>query len=350
MNKKLIAAAVAAGLALPMVAQADVNVYGLAQLELASVDAGNGSEMGVIDSKNSRFGVRWSEDLGGGLSAIGEFEWAPNLLDANLNTKTLSSNTTTGTLGGLATNAPNGSGIYARQQWLGLKGAFGEFQIGTVLQPYKYSGGVKYDAFVATAAEARSGNGGMIKTAFGQGGYFSNALAYKNKFGSAQIWLAYSPEESSDANNQYPGAKGDLMASVVVGFAGGEVGVAYAKDNNKTGTTGASGEKNTKVFGKYSFGNSTVLAQYEQSKVETATDYKVYFLGYRLKMPAMNTLVAQVGQTKLDSGANPKTTYAAVGVIHNFSKKTRVFAAWRKTSPDGGNDTKVITLGLTEKF
>ncbi|MEJ2399405.1 MAG: porin, partial [Gammaproteobacteria bacterium] len=259
MNKKLIAAAVVAGLAAPMAAQADVTVYGIGQLELANIDNGNGSQTTIADSKATRLGVKWSEDLGGGLKALGEFEYASPIED----------NT--------------GNALAGRQAYLGLKGGFGTVEIGTVLQPYKYSGGVKYDAFVTTVAEARSGHGGMIKSWFGQGGYFSNAISYQKSFGMAKVWLAYSPEEShpQDAlsNAGHAGAKGDLMASLVFNIPNGQVGVAYAKDNNATGTTGPAGEKNTKVFGKYSFGTSTVLAQYEQSKSDVATDYKVYFVG-----------------------------------------------------------------------
>lgn len=328
MNKKLIAAAVVAGLAAPMAAQADVSVYGVAQLELVNSKLGTADGKNTItDSKNSRVGVRWSEDLGEGLKALGEFEFAPDLLDANT----------------------NNAGTYARQAWLGLKGGFGEFQVGTVLQPYKYSGGVKYDAFVATAAEARSNHGGMISSAFGAGGYFANALAYKNKFGNVSFWAAYSPEEATDAGNKYPGAKGDLMASLVFGFNGGEVGVAYAKNNNATGTTGPEGEKNTKIFGKYSFGQSTVLAQYEQQTVTSTADSKVMFLAYQFKM-GMNTLIAQVGNTNYDD-ATADVKYYALGAQHHFSKHTYGFIAYmNKNSDNDAADLKNITIGLTEKF
>ena len=67
MNKKLLAAAVAAGLAAPMAANAGVTVYGLAQLEIADIETNGGnSTTNMIDSKNSRVGVKWTEDLGGG--------------------------------------------------------------------------------------------------------------------------------------------------------------------------------------------------------------------------------------------------------------------------------------------
>ena len=378
MNKKLIAAAVAAGLAAPMMAaHAEVSVYGIAQLELVNTSPNTGnSTTEVKDSKNSRIGVRWSEDLGDGLKAIGEFEWGPNLLDASVK-DTCTTTATVGTATTAATCTPgssNANGLYARQQWLGMSGGFGELQVGTVLQPYKYSGGVKYDAFVATQAEARGGDGGMLKSAFGQGGYFSNAIAYKKSFGAMSFWAAYSPEQRSDSGNVYPGAKGDLMASFVFKFGKGEAGVAYAKNNNASGTTGADGQANTKVFGKYGFGNSTILAQYEASTSNGSsqegallkngstteyTDMNVWFLGYQLKLPAMNTLIVQYGVTSFSDNNQENINYAAIGVRHNFSKNTSAFLAYRNTTQDAFTqgatsyakvDNSVITLGLTEKF
>ena len=345
MKMKLAAAAVAAALVAPVAAQADVTVYGLAQLELAQIKVtGSDTVNAVLDSKNSRIGVRFSEDLGDGLKANGEMEWGPNLLDAAEKD---------------SASKYNSNGLYARQQWIGLSGGWGEFQIGTLLQPYKYSGGVKYDAFVATGLEARSNNGGMLSSAFGQGGYFSNAVAYKNTFGGVQVWVAYNPEKNADQNSTsnpagtvYPGSKGDAMASVVVPFTGGEAGVAYAKDKyDTTETAGTAGEKNTKVFGKYSFGRSTILAQYEkETKANTNLNEKVTFVAYQFKM-GTNTFVAQVGKEKTDDNTTTNTKYAALGVIHGFSKNTSGFLGYRKSDKIGTtNDTKVLGAGLSIKF
>ena len=101
----------------------------------------------------------------------------------------------------------------------------------------------------------------MIGTQFGQNGYFANSISYKGKFGKVRVWLATSVDQNADSGNKYVGSDGDVNASVVVGLSkGAEVGVAMANDKYASGaTTGASGEKNTKIFGKYTFGASTVL-------------------------------------------------------------------------------------------
>jgi predicted porin len=338
MNKKLIAAAVVAGLAAPMAAQADVSVYGIGQAEISNIDAGGttGSKTVFGEYGNSRFGIKWSEDLGGGMKAIGQLEWGPkNMYGVQVDTNASYKN-----------EAP---GIYGREQWIGLKGGFGAIKLGTIHQAYKYAGGVHYDAFVATAIQAR-GNYGMLGSSFGQSGYISNSIGYYGKFGMVNFDATYSPVDNTDTGAdklRYSGSKGDMTLALTVGFQGGQAGVAYAKDKNANGTTGPAGPTNTKVFGKYSFGNNTILAQYENSKPDTGDTTKVAYLAYRLKLPAMNMLAVQLGQSKTGGAKN---NYAVIGVRHNMSKKTSVFAGYMNKKPDVGDTTKVITVGLTEKF
>jgi len=339
MNKKLIAAAVVAGLAAPMAAQADVSVFGIGQAEISNIDPGNGSGSSTVFGEygNSRFGIKWSEDLGGGMKAIGQLEWGPkNMYGVQVDTNASYKN-----------EAP---GIYGREQWIGLKGGFGAIKLGTIHQAYKYAGGVHYDAFVATAIQAR-GEYGMLGGSFGQSGYISNSIGYYGKFGMVSFDATYSPVDNTDTGAdklRYSGSKGDMTASLTVGFQRGQVGVAYAKDKNANGTTGPAGPTNTKVFGKYAFGNNTVLAQYENSKPDTGDTTKVLFLGYQLKLPAMNKLAVQYGESKT---GGIKNTYAVIGVHHNMSKKTSVFAGYGNMKNDATGDTKkVLTVGLTEKF
>ena len=335
MNKKLLAAAITAALAAPMAAQADVSVYGRASLSYDHVDSSGTTTTTIGDDRgNTRLGVRWSEDLGDGMKALGEFEFAP--VDAS------------------SANTPKGQNFYQRQTWAGIKGGFGQIEIGTILQPYKYSGGVGYDAFVGTIAEARGNDGGMLSSHFGQGGYMGNAIAYRNKFGAVSFAIAYSPDEGGDG--LYQGSKGDMNASLKFGFSGGEVGVAYSKNDNATGITGPEGEQNSKIFGKYSFGASTVLAQYETSSANGASveggavgeDVKVMFLGYQFKM-GMNTLAVQLGKTTYD-GATDDRKYMALGGIHHFSKKTAAYIGYRTTKQDPSTDIKGYAIGLIESF
>src|SRR6266508_1605006 len=133
MNKKLVAVAVAGAFALPMAAQAqtaNVTLYGRANLDMEFVNGKilNGGPQATtcvnvntcnttnptvfrVSTNSSRFGLRGTESLGGGLSAIFQLEnsvpW-----DAG-----------GGTLGG-------------RETFVGLQGSWGTFKMGRFLAPY----------------------------------------------------------------------------------------------------------------------------------------------------------------------------------------------------------------------
>lgn len=80
MNKKLLAAAVAGALALPGAAMAQVTINGIFKVGIDSYSkdrvtptANNDSEMRITDN-SSRIIIGVSEDLGGGLSAVGQWD------------------------------------------------------------------------------------------------------------------------------------------------------------------------------------------------------------------------------------------------------------------------------------
>ena len=80
MNKKLLAAAVAGALALPGAAMAQVTISGIFKVGIdqyskdrVAVSANNDSEMRITDN-SSRIIIGVSEDLGGGLTAIGQWD------------------------------------------------------------------------------------------------------------------------------------------------------------------------------------------------------------------------------------------------------------------------------------
>lgn len=126
MNKKLVAVAVAGVLAAPLAAQAqtaNVTLYGRLNLTMEAV-SGRTTDPNLpanaapvnrtvyrVSSNSSRLGVRGSEALGGGLSAIFQIE----------------SNVSADTGGGL---------LGTRETFVGLQGSWGTFKIGNFLAPY----------------------------------------------------------------------------------------------------------------------------------------------------------------------------------------------------------------------
>ena len=130
MKKQLLAAAVATAIAVPMAASADVTVYGKLHYSIDSIDydsgvsgaipgTGNDSEAAgydglAVNSHSSRFGIKGSEDLGNGLSAVFQMEFGLSGDD----------------LGNLRNN---------RNTYVALAGSWGVAGIGQVDTPYKSS-------------------------------------------------------------------------------------------------------------------------------------------------------------------------------------------------------------------
>jgi len=117
MKKHLIAAAVAAAVAAPAMAQ-NVSLYGAIDASVASVNnitSGTSVSMAYLDGAvtSSIWGIRGSEDLGGGLRAIFQVE------------------------GNIGTNNGGSSqaGLWRRAAYAGVAGGFGEITLGIRVNP-----------------------------------------------------------------------------------------------------------------------------------------------------------------------------------------------------------------------
>jgi len=177
MNKKILSLAIAAAMAAPLVAQADVTVYGMVNMDVSNVNTHTADDyftwpVGTIwstpsvnccrsfpasrpgrfhlyqsdnsweaNSNNSRLGFKGSEDLGNGLSAIWGMEFGVDIMgDRSL---------------GINHNVVNGSSddITTRNMFLGLSSApFGTVLAGKHDHPYKVMFG-SWDKFAETMAD-----------------------------------------------------------------------------------------------------------------------------------------------------------------------------------------------------
>jgi predicted porin len=120
MNKKLVALAVAGAFALPLAAEAqtaNVTLYGRLNMDLEFVRGqqadGSNPTVNRVSSNSSRFGMRGTESLGGGLNAIFQIE------------SNVSGDTGQGP----------GSNIASRETFVGLQGSWGKATIGKFLMP-----------------------------------------------------------------------------------------------------------------------------------------------------------------------------------------------------------------------
>ncbi len=326
MNKKILALAIGAAFGTaPMMATAGVTVYGHAQVEVGSVDDGSSDEIRVEDNARGRIGIKASEKLGNGMTAIAKYEFK---------TDTTDNNSTKG-------NAESAS-LTAREAFVGLKGNFGTVQAGNLKSAYKYMGGVKYDPFTATLLEARGANG-MSKgelgnSKYGHNSFLSNNIGYMTpKMGGFKGWVTFSPDEDA-------GTGGDYSFGLKFAQKAWEVFVAGVRNDTPTGGDAI------KFGGMYKFGNFKVVGQYETLSFETAgtPDTEIYFVGGQAKF-GNNVLVAQFGN-KDPGGTASDLDYFTVGLIHNLSKKTRLTAGFRSFETSATAETETFAVGMRMKF
>ena len=174
MNKNVMAVAVAGALALPGVALAQVTISGGLRASVYNYNVSNVqpaatgpravggvnpnlSEMRVGDNVTQIiFGMR--EDLGGGLTAVGRYEWRPTLDGAGIN-------------GGLLSN-----GSSATANWVGVESStMGTLRLGSV-NVYAGAGGTG-GGYTSDRALAFTGNVGIMQQVYYGGGLTVNSTA-----------------------------------------------------------------------------------------------------------------------------------------------------------------------------
>ncbi len=196
MNKKLIAAAVAATVA-PVAAQAQVSVYGrinnaldikdiAGEPVLLEANAARDGTMAIdppptkaegttdISGVASRFGVRYSGDIGGGMTALGRYEFA-------------------------TTTDKEGPGVNdTRIATVGLQGPFGTINIGNQWSAFFNTVGTHVSPTYSLGYYLYSSVAGMPFRA-------SNTVKYSNNFGPAYVEI----DARFDAHGGTDGSAGE---------------------------------------------------------------------------------------------------------------------------------------------
>jgi predicted porin len=329
MNKKMIALAVAGVMAAP-IASAAPSVYGRVQAELADAEwtvDGNAalSDEGrnLVDNAMGRVGIKGSEDLGNGLSALYKYEFK--------------------------TNTVTSGGLSDRATYVGLKGAFGTVTFGRNAGAYK---GTNLDPYIATTLEARNG-GGQSSGNFGHAGFINDTIKYTNKFGAVKFSAIISADDSdtTSGDNQF-----------ALDYKGGPLRLIAAVSNNDFDTDDE--ESRTKFAAQYKMGPWKFTAQAEsidKYRVDLSeytgdpaddysgaasgidTDMTMFMVDYKM---GKNTITAKVAQEDYDGG---EVDVTMVALKHSFSKKTRVFVGTQMYDWDGG-DASVVTVGMRTDF
>ncbi|HIO91906.1 MAG TPA: porin [Leucothrix mucor] len=294
--KKLLAIAIAAGLAAPMAVMADTTLYGKMKVSVGS-DKTAGVKTTTVNAHSSRLGVKGSTAMDNGMSVTYKLEMATKgIIDAN------------GSLG-------------ARDSWVGLKGSFGEVRVGRHSTPYALSSDM-FDML----------NIGHQNISDGAAGFrVNNAIAYLKGYGPVGIAAAYVPDETAGVNNDATSLLGSYKSNGIkaalgyqkiknvekafnlgLGYkfpAGHAVNYVY----NQIEDTGTSVKtKNSALNGRYKFGKAYVQAEIGKTKGLSGAN-TVVELGYGLGKGT--TVWTSIGKNDIGTKDN---SHARVGITSNF--------------------------------
>ena len=309
MNKKLVALAVASAFALPLAAQAqtaNVTLYGRLNLDFEFVkgrscaaatapiagapgtvagcnptpttDNSQNTTVNRLSSNSSRFGMRGTESLGGGLNAVFQIE------------SSINGDTNAGNLGG-------------RETFVGLQGSWGKFTAGRFLAPQDDLHPIFGNAPTLTTSilstAALWAQGPLNKAQGGFDDRLGNSLRYDSPNWSGFTGaLQYSTRDGS--GNADSGSNGDhtseLRHAWVLGgnviYANGpwNAGIAFERNKKVRGPT--FDDTDWTITGAYDFGTIMqgfglrLAGVYERTKYETATgDLKRDFWGVSGTIP-----------------------------------------------------------------
>ena len=348
MNKKILAAAVAAAVVAAPAAFAESTVYGKFHTSIDMVDMEAGGVSTVdnwqVNSNASRLGFKGSEDLGNGLKAVYQVEFGIS--------------TDGGAAQGNANTGPRTPINNHRNTFIGLAGDWGTFIVGRHDTPMKM-------AFYATGNE-RLGDS-IIDLNAGPVGVFqevraSNAIAYVSpNFSGFTLAAAIVPgEEGVAGGTEADGLTDHYSLGVMWKGMGFKVGAGYETLENQAGGAApgaANQDQDTwQLGGSYEFGAFSVGAQYEQrddAGFVAGAEYTAWALTGKATF-GNNAVSLVYTDSEMENAAGATTSDTqgwGVSAEHNFSKRTKVYAAYADGEDDTANteDTR-FSLGMIHSF
>lgn len=375
MKKSALALAVAAALVgFGSAAYADTTLYGSARVSVDYDDfdstyarSANGDLVRVVPGSaawdvfpnNSRLGVRGEEDLGGGLSAIYQYEFGVDVTDG----------------GNLVSNRP---------KWVGLKGnSWGSITIGTQTTPYYNVIGIgdifnntkswDVDTYLGDRFGTRMDNSLIYSTPNWSGfnaqvmlvmngscppsdpvtpadlcrqvgterlpsnlsdgvDMWNIGMSYKNgPFFAGATYMALEGDEFSDFVTR-PTYDGDQWG-LAFGYNSGPFAVSFAYEDGDVNVLNLGKTQNYYLAGQYTFGNNVLRAAYGFSSPE---DNRIAIVQ------------DGVAATLVQEDANNW----ALGYQYNFSKRTRVWVEYIGNDIDSnlGGDKQTVSIGTRHDF
>jgi predicted porin len=303
LKNSLIATALLSALPISAMA-ADVTLYGKANVTVQSSDEGEGS-FTEVKSNASRIGLKGTHKLSDDLAVVYQAEFEVDL-------------------------DGDGDTFKQRNQYVGLKGNFGEVLLGKNDTVFKQSQG-KVDLF--------SDLNGDIKVLWKGENRMSDTITYKSpKFSGLQLGVTYVAEDSVDADDAYSLALfyGDK------GLKKSNFYAALALDSDMKGYDATRATFQTKVGG-------VVLGAMVQTQesVSTGAEMDGFLVSAKYKLNDVD-LKAQF-QTADHDGGDDKSGIT-LGADYKLAKNTKLFGFYTSLDMDSGADEDYLAVGVEYKF
>ncbi|GMG89938.1 porin [Cupriavidus metallidurans] len=298
---------------LPATAHADgsITLYGVVDAGVEYLthvpnSAGGSSSVVRLSAGNlstSRWGLRGSEDLGGGLKAIFTLE---NGFDLD-----------TG-------NANQAGRLFGRQAFVGLQNQYGSLTLGRH-QTVLYDFSLTYDPMaIATRYSVLMHDKWMS-------GRADNSLKLTGKLGAVYYGLFYSTGYDSKAGGEIPGDyKAGRNWSAAAGYDAGPLSarVVYDEVRGSTVATDDNRERRASIGASYNFGRGRAFAGYRWYYGDFATSSlrtNLYWLGASYQVTPAVTVTGAAYYTDVRNSSGDPYSFVLSGT-YAFSKRTDLYA------------------------
>ena len=328
MKKTLVALAALA--ATGAFAQSTVTLYGKidAGLEFKDVGGVSTTKLQSGNFSGSRWGMKGTEDLGGGLKANFQVESGFNV-DAG--------------------SSGQGGLLFGRQAYVGVSGGFGSLTVGRQYTPGDNALG--WDAMGATGAMAgpmyavfTSNYANIDNKATGRQ---NNSISYSlPAMGGVGAQVMFAPNESDAAGQRYTGLN--------VSYAGGPL-YAVAAWEQQTTTGAAASNSGWVAGGSYDLGAAKVSVGFAGGTSDASVKDTGWSVGVAAPVGAATLSAGYASETsKTAAGAESKTTAFGLNAVYMLSKRTNAYAGLiNKTDTNAANvatKSNALVTGVRHDF
>jgi predicted porin len=332
MKKTLVA--IAALAAVSSFAQSSVTLYGRVDAGLGFTDTLGGKRQTVLDNggnvglTGSRWGMRGSEDLGGGLSAIFKLENRFNI--------------------------DNGAGsqagplLFGGEAFVGMTGGFGTIRAGRMFTSFDdlRAIAVSNNNFDAAWTPVTDSYGVGLGNYQGRG---DNAIKYDTpNFGGISGGLMYALGENKTAT---VGAGSQLSAHIK--YANGPLAVGFGFQNEKA-TGAAIATKHNAISAAYDLGVVALSGGFNNTKNGGTKDTD-YSLGVTMPLGAAAISAGFASSKSKTAGATSKGSGFGLSATYALSKRTKLYTGYKSTTnknPAGVKtlDNDLVSFGVRHDF